>query len=146
MAENCAVAFGRYLRMLRERRGLSLDDVATMSRSLADPVDKSYLSRCENGRHGIGFSKAITLSRIYGVPTEVLAERLELDTELDRIGGPDTSGLTPRRAAEAGGGGVESRRRVGTLTRTSGTRCISRCAPSYRRRSGTPRSSISSRA
>jgi tetratricopeptide (TPR) repeat protein len=94
MAESCAVAFGRYLRMLRERRGLSLDDVATMSRSLADPVDKSYLSRCENGHYGIGFSKAITLSRIYGVPTEVLAERLELDTELDRIGGPDTSGLT----------------------------------------------------
>jgi tetratricopeptide (TPR) repeat protein len=94
MAESCAVAFGRYLRMLRERRGLSLDDVATMSRSLADPVDKSYLSRCENGHYGIGFSKAITLSRIYGVPTEVLAERLELDTELDRIGGPDTAGLS----------------------------------------------------
>ena len=94
MAETCAVAFGRYLRMLRERRGLSLDDVATMSRSLADPVDKSYLSRCENGHYGIGFSKAITLSRIYGVPTEVLAERMELDTELDRIGGPETKGLS----------------------------------------------------
>ncbi len=94
MAESCAVAFGRYLRMLRERRGLSLDDVAAMSRSLADPVDKSYLSRCENGRYGIGFSKSITLSRIYGVPTEVLAERMELDTELDRIGGPDTAGLS----------------------------------------------------
>ena len=59
MAESCAVAFGRYLRMLRERRGLSLDEVAAMSRSLADPVDKSYLSRCENGRYGIGFSKAM---------------------------------------------------------------------------------------
>ena len=94
MAESCAVAFGRYLRMLRERRALSLDDVATMSRSLADPVDKSYLSRCENGHYGVGFSKAITLSRIYDVSTEVLAERLELDTELDRIAGPDTAGLS----------------------------------------------------
>ncbi|MBZ5639873.1 MAG: helix-turn-helix domain-containing protein [Acidobacteriia bacterium] len=110
MAESCTVAFGRYLRMLRERRGLSLEDVATMSRSLADPVDKSYLSRCENGRYGIGFSKSITLSRIYGVPNEVLAERMELDTELDRIGGPDTAGLSyaemQKRAVAAMGRGL----------------------------------------
>jgi tetratricopeptide (TPR) repeat protein len=106
MAESCTVAFGRYLRMLRERRGLSLDDVATMSRSLADPVDKSYLSRCENGRYGIGFSKSITLSRIYGVPTEVLAERMELDTELDRIGGPDTSGLSYAEMQKTAGAAI----------------------------------------
>lgn len=94
MAEKCTVAFGRYLRMLRERRGLSLDEVASMSRSLADPVHKGYLSRCENGRHGVGFSKVVTLARVYNVPFEVLAERMELDTELDRLGGIATDGMS----------------------------------------------------
>lgn len=92
MAEACSVAFGRYLRMLRERRGLSLDDVASLSRTLADPVVKGHLSRCENGHHGPGFSKIVTLSRLYDVPIEILAEKLELDFELDRIGGPVTEG------------------------------------------------------
>ena len=55
--------------------------------------NKAYLSRCENGRQRIAFSKLIALSRIYEVPPEVLVERMELDLELDRIGSPDTAGL-----------------------------------------------------
>ena len=31
MADSWTIAFGRYLRTLRERRGLSLDDVASLS-------------------------------------------------------------------------------------------------------------------
>lgn len=80
--------------MLRERRGLSLDDVASLSRTFADPIQKSYLSRCENGRHSLAISKLIPLSRIYEVPAEVILERLELDMELEKVGGPETVGLS----------------------------------------------------
>ena len=90
MAARCAIAFGRYLRTLRERRRLSLDDVGSLSRTFADPVTKSYLSRVENGRISLALSKMIPLSRIYEIPPEVLLERLELDMELDKVGGPDT--------------------------------------------------------
>lgn len=92
MASSSTIAFGQYLRTLRERRGLSLDDVAILSRSFADPVEKGYLSRCENGHQSLALSKMIALSRIYEVPSEVLVERLELDLEVEKLGGPDTSG------------------------------------------------------
>lgn len=94
MAEPCSVAFGRYIRTLRERRGLSLDDVGSLSKTFPEPIGKSYLSRCENGRQKLGFAKMIALSRIFDVPSEVLLERMELDLELDRVGGPDTEGAT----------------------------------------------------
>jgi len=94
MAEKCAVAFGRYLKTLRERRRLSLDDVLSLSKAFPEPVGKGYLSRCEHGGQRIAFSKLIALSRIYDVPSEVLVERMELDLELDRVGGPETEGLS----------------------------------------------------
>jgi len=97
MAEPCNKAFGRYLRILRERRDLSLDDVQSLSQAFADPVNKGYLSRCENGFQLPSISKLIPLSRIYEVPTDVLTERMELDMELDRVGGPETAGLTFER-------------------------------------------------
>ncbi len=94
MATSSTLAFGQYLRTLRERRGLSLDDVATLSRTFADPVEKGYLSRCENGHQSLALSKMIALSRIYEVPAEVLVERLELDLEVEKLGVPDTAGLS----------------------------------------------------
>jgi tetratricopeptide (TPR) repeat protein len=94
VATSSTVAFGQYLRTLRERRGLSLDDVATLSRTFADPVEKGYLSRCENGHQSLALSKMIALSRIYEVPAEVLVERLELDLEVEKLGQPDTAGLS----------------------------------------------------
>jgi tetratricopeptide (TPR) repeat protein len=94
LASSSTIAFGQYLRTLRERRGLSLDDVATLSRTFADPVEKGYLSRCENGHQSLALSKMIALSRIYEVPAEVLVERLELDLEVEKLGGPDTAGRT----------------------------------------------------
>jgi tetratricopeptide (TPR) repeat protein len=98
-------AFGRYLRTLRERRGLSLDDVATLSRTFADPVEKGYLSRCENGHQSLALSKMIALSRIYEVAAEVLVERLELDLEVEKRGStPEASAtftdLTRQAASE----------------------------------------------
>jgi tetratricopeptide (TPR) repeat protein len=94
MAEPCNVAFGRYLKALRERRGLSLDEVQSLSQVFPEPIGKTYLSRCENGKQKLAFSKMIPLSRIYEVPPEVLVERMELDLELDRAGGPETEGLS----------------------------------------------------
>ena len=93
MAEEWHLAFGRYLRTLRGRRNLSLQEVASLSQSFPDTLNKGYLSRCENGRQSLAFSKAIPLSRIYKVPADVLLERMELDLELDVVGGPDTEGM-----------------------------------------------------
>ena len=94
MAETWCKAFGRYLRTLRQRRGLSLQEVCSLSQAFAERLEKGYLSRCENGYQGPAFSKIIPLSRIYDVPADVLLERLELDMELDRVGSPPTDGMT----------------------------------------------------
>jgi tetratricopeptide (TPR) repeat protein len=102
MAESSAVAFGRYLRTLRERRGYSLDHVESLSKALPERIGKGYLSRCENGRQRLAFSKMITLCRVYDVPSEVLIERMELDLELDRVGGPETEGLGFEELTERG--------------------------------------------
>ena len=102
MAENAIIAFGRYLRALRERRGCSLDEVASLSQTFPEKINKGYLSRCENGRQKLAFSKVIALSRIYEVPADVLVERMELDLELDRVGGPETEGMSFAELTEAG--------------------------------------------
>jgi len=93
VAEPWKVAFGRYLKILRGRCAYSLDDVGSLSQTFPDPITKSYLSRCENGLQRLALSKLIPLSRIYDVPSEVLIERMELDMELDRVGGPETAGM-----------------------------------------------------
>ncbi|MBT8470525.1 MAG: helix-turn-helix domain-containing protein, partial [Deltaproteobacteria bacterium] len=93
MAEPGNIAFGRYLRALRERRALSLLEVASLSQAFAETLNKGYLSRVENGRQRLAFAKLIPLGRIYKVAADVLLERLELDLELERVGAPDTEGL-----------------------------------------------------
>jgi transcriptional regulator with XRE-family HTH domain len=90
VAEVASVAFGRYLRVLRERRGLSLERVARLSESSAKPIDKGTLSRFERGQQRLALSTVIPISHIYDVPVDVLVERLELDIELDDLGAPDT--------------------------------------------------------
>lgn len=105
MAENWCKAFGRYLKTLRGRRGLSLREVCSLSQAFTETVNKGYLSRCENGRQSVAFSKIIPLARIYCVPADVLLERLELDMELDRVGGPDTEG---KSFAELTAAGIEA--------------------------------------
>ena len=77
--------FGRYLRTLRERRGLSLDRVAELSQACAEGIDKSCLSRVENGYHGLPATKLIPLSHVYAISVEVFLERMELDIELARL-------------------------------------------------------------
>jgi len=102
VAESCDKAFGRYLRTLRERRQLTLDDVASLSNTFPDSTSKGYLSRCENGHQKPAFSKVIALSRIYEVPADVLVERMELDMELDRVGGPETAEMSFSELLDAG--------------------------------------------
>lgn len=102
MAEKWSEAFGRYIRTLRERRGLSLQDVTSLSQPFAEPITKGYLSRCENGRVRLALSKVPALTHIYKVSAEVLLERIDLDMELSRLGAPDTVGMTRAELRDAG--------------------------------------------
>ncbi len=67
--------FGMYLRLIREKRGLSLAEVERMSTDLPEHVTKSYLSRLENGLTAASFARMYTLSVIYGVSVSSLANR-----------------------------------------------------------------------
>ena len=102
MAEPCNIAFGRYIKTLRERRALSLDDLCARSQSFAEILMKGYMSRVENGHQKLAFPKMIPLSRILEVPAEVLVERMELDLELDKFGGPDTEPVSVVEMLEQG--------------------------------------------
>lgn len=102
MAVSCHVAFGHYLRTLRERRGLALEDVWSLSQTFPESLNKGYLSRCENGKQKLALPKVVAISRIYEVPPDVLVERLELDLELEKIGGPPTEKLNWAQLKEAG--------------------------------------------
>ncbi|MCZ6805436.1 MAG: helix-turn-helix transcriptional regulator [Deltaproteobacteria bacterium] len=72
-------SFGIYLRMLRKRQGLSLQDVASLSEAFAEPLNKSYLSRCENGLQRIALPKIIPLTRIYKVSAETMLGQIECE-------------------------------------------------------------------
>jgi tetratricopeptide (TPR) repeat protein len=89
------IAFGKYLKIVRDRRKLSLSDVATLTKSYPEPIGKGYLSRVERGLARVGFSKMIALSRAYEVPLDAFGEKLSLDLEVDSLkNAPNTSGKT----------------------------------------------------
>lgn len=103
MAETMLLAFGRYLKLVRERRKLSLEDVATLTKSYPEPINKGYLSRVERGLARIGFSKMVALSRAYEVPLDAFGEKLSLDLEVDELkDAPKTEGKTFGELTEAG--------------------------------------------
>lgn len=93
------MAFGRYLRMLRDRKSLSLEEAVTLTRVYPSPLSKGYLSRLENGATRAGFEKIVALAKAYGVPVDVLAERLWLDLELEKNDPPETEGMTFQKLA-----------------------------------------------
>jgi tetratricopeptide (TPR) repeat protein len=95
MAEKMLLAFGRYLKLVRERRKLSLEDVSTLTKSYPEPINKGYLSRVERGLARVGFSKMVALARAYEVPLDAFGEKLALDLEVDQLrDAPDTRGKT----------------------------------------------------
>ena len=95
MADRMLVAFGKYLRLLRDRRKMSLSDVVTLTKSYPEPVGKGYLSRVERGLARVGFSKMVALSRAYEVSLDALGEKLSLDLEVDALkNAPNTAGKT----------------------------------------------------
>ena len=74
-----SLAFGAYLRRVREGRRLSLDAVEELSVGFPEKVTKSHLSRIENGLALPTFPRLMAMSQIYGVPIASLAERYEID-------------------------------------------------------------------
>jgi len=95
MADRMLVAFGKYLKLLRDRRKMSLSDVVTLTKSYPEPVGKGYLSRVERGLARVGFSKMVALSRAYEVSLDALGEKLSLDLEVDELKNPpNTAGKT----------------------------------------------------
>ncbi|HZN55307.1 MAG TPA: helix-turn-helix transcriptional regulator, partial [Candidatus Polarisedimenticolaceae bacterium] len=85
MADRMLLAFGKYLRLVRERRKLSLTDVVTLTKSYPEPIGKGYLSRVERGLARVGFSKMVALSRAYEVSLDAFGEKLALDLEVDAL-------------------------------------------------------------
>jgi tetratricopeptide (TPR) repeat protein len=95
MADRMLVAFGKYLRLVRDRRKMSLSDVVTLTKSYPEPIGKGYLSRVERGLARIGFSKMVALSRAYEIPLDAFGEKLSLDLDVDELkNAPSTSGKT----------------------------------------------------
>ncbi len=94
MEEKGSRRFGAYLRKLREERRLTLDTIEDLSAVHHDRISKTYLSRCENGRTLPSFPKLFTLSKIYRTKLTALAERLQLDVELDAMPPVDLSATT----------------------------------------------------
>lgn len=102
MEEKGSKRFGRYLRQLREDRRLTLDRIEDLSAAYQDRISKTYLSRCENGRTLPSFTKLFTLSKIYKTRLTSLAERLQLDVELEGMPPVDVSGTTFEDLASRG--------------------------------------------
>ncbi len=103
MADRMLIAFGKYLKILRDRRKLSLSDVVTLTKSYPEPVGKGYMSRVERGLARVGFSKMVALSRAYEVSLDALGEKLALDLEVDELKNPpSTSGKTFGELTEEG--------------------------------------------
>ena len=113
MEEKGSKRFGAYLRKLREDRRLTLDAIEELSAAQKDRISKTYLSRCENGRTLPSFTKLFTLSKIYKTRLTSLAERLELDVELEAMPAVDLSAasfeeLTTRGQEEIRNGNVKT--------------------------------------
>jgi len=103
MADRMLVAFGKYLKLVRDRRGMSLSDVVALTKSYPEPVGKGYLSRVERGLARVGFSKMVALSRAYEIPLDALGEKLSLDLEVEELKtAPITEGKTFGELMDAG--------------------------------------------
>lgn len=64
--------FGRALRELRHRAGLTQEQLATRA-----GTDNTYISHAEAGRFGVGWSSVMRLLRALDVPPSDLAKEIE---------------------------------------------------------------------
>jgi transcriptional regulator with XRE-family HTH domain len=71
--------FGQSLRTWRERRHLSLDDVAAKATTWSEPIGRSSLARFESGEVLPTLDRLSVLARALDVPFVELAERYEVE-------------------------------------------------------------------
>jgi tetratricopeptide (TPR) repeat protein len=81
-SDDTAGHFGVYLREMRERVNLSLEQVDIRSEEYGRRVTKSYLSRCELGEQIPDLPRLHTLSGLYGVSIEEFSSQFETCTLL----------------------------------------------------------------
>ena len=85
--------FGQRLRSWRERRRLSLDEVAAIASGSSDPISRSSLARFESGEVLPTLGRLSVLARALDVPFTQLAAQYELDSRLAGVK-PEISGLS----------------------------------------------------
>ena len=138
MADRMLVAFGKYLRLLRDRRKLSLSDVVTLTKSYPEPVGKGYLSRVERGLARVGFSKMVALSRaLLTISLDAFGEKAFARPRGRRTEECAEYEWKDVRGTDIRGRAVQSARAdVGTATQRFATRCRERpsipCSWDYR--------------
>jgi transcriptional regulator with XRE-family HTH domain len=73
--------FGKYLKQLREDRGMTLRDVEEMVK-----ISNAYLSQVENGQRSVPTMKILSkLAQAYGVSVTVLAEQAAAEIRNQKI-------------------------------------------------------------
>jgi len=77
--------FGERLRALRERRRLSLDDVAAVATTWSEPIGRSSLARFESGEVLPTLDRLSLLARALDVPFAELAERYEVERRIAAV-------------------------------------------------------------
>ena len=77
--------FGQRLRSWRERKRLSLDDVATMSSSWYQPIARSSLARFESGEVLPPLDRLMVLARALDIPFVDLAARYEIESRIAAV-------------------------------------------------------------
>ncbi|MEW6200770.1 MAG: helix-turn-helix transcriptional regulator [bacterium] len=64
---------GTYLKSLRKKHRMSLDEVVELS---GNQIDKTTLSRVERNERGVSLKNAYLLSKIYKVDFKTLSEKI----------------------------------------------------------------------
>ena len=80
-----------------------LSRVCEITKGSPEPIDKGTLSRFEHGQQTPSIFRLGPLGRIYEISADALLERMELDREVDRLGGPATAGKSYDELHRAGG-------------------------------------------
>jgi tetratricopeptide (TPR) repeat protein len=102
LATSAGIAFGAYMRLLRQRKKLSIQEVCRILVNASEGTDAGSLSRFERGQQQLAAGKLSALCRVYGVSPEVPLERLDLDQGVEQHAPVDTEDETPARLLDLG--------------------------------------------